>query len=129
MTREIKFRGKDISNGSWRYGYYFSIKRNGRHFIKHPELFNDYEVDQSSVGQFTGLKDKNGVDIYEGDIVLDPRYPDIKFIVVFDWYWTDNSGDIEQNVYGWQLIALSIITFSNPLDTIEKEYKVVGNIH
>lgn len=71
MQRRIQFRGYNLKNKKWLYGYY--LVNRGKHYIVQDEVVNpfaeesDFEVDPESVGQFVATSD--GVDLYEGDYI------------------------------------------------------------
>ena len=104
--REILFRGKQKSNGNWVHGD-LSYHRDGRVFIRcwdrldFDPAYNAYEVNPETVGQFTGLTDKNGKKIFEGDVF---EFPD----EIFESYYT--SCGTEYN--SWEIKNYGVVGYN-----------------
>lgn len=151
--REIKFRGRAKNVNEWCYGsYIFTNDNTNNPFRTHPFKEShrivfwvagdwnmggwvDEEVIPETIGQYTGLKDKNGKEIYEGDILRGDEYP-------FNCDSVDNY--FAKVVWADKVCGFYILTHKNPNSTVSgifhgnwsqldeediKSFEVIGNIY
>ena len=139
--REILFRGKRCDNDEWVQGYYIRADHHWHNHGIHKDwitlgasanggwfaLHNKYAVKSETVGQFTGLTDKNGKRIFEGDIVHilgnqdveDWKNVDYNALIAFiDGGFCAIDGTIEEHAF--RRYALALMDF---------DLEVIGNIH
>lgn len=135
--REIKFRGREIMSGELVFGDLCQEKHtDGTFTCVIVQTFATYEVDPDTVGQFTGLYDKNGKEIYEGDIVRWTRY-NVRSEYVHNETWTDDCTvywNDERHAFWKRYEFETGGGASGMLDFKDEraeyvEFEVIGNIH
>lgn len=129
--REILFRGKRTDNGEWVYGNYYiaeKLDKSGvEYFIIEIEAEgSQYYVTPETVGQYTGLTDKNGKKIFEGDIVKTKKYGKI--------IGHSNVRDFDIFVVIYEPAMFRLENTHRAFNLVGKcgkgiDYEVIGNIH
>ena len=121
--REIKFRGKDMFSGKWLYGAYIPTEFTQ---WREPSIFDGHhraEVDGTTIGQYTGYKDADGKEIYEGDVlqsfISDKTNRGVVEFRGGAWQIWDRTKDKMSEC--WMLLDWTLFRI--------ERVKVVGNIH
>lgn len=123
--REYKFRGKRIDNGKWTYGFYYKYEVPGEiHHYMYRNAMDDCSVDPETVGQYAGIRDRNGNEVYEGDIL---RVPDL--------YETPENTvtTYHSELVGFNRCAFTLggqpLPLTEDADYVSDECEVIGNIY
>lgn len=131
--REIRFRAKRLDNGEWIYGDLIRPHvHNGAEWMIYPPdkpLYAGKPVDGETVGQFIGIQDAKGNDIYEGDIVEGVAFGGDK--VYGKVYWENGAFYIGGNISRGMFCNNYRSDFRGTICNIYRgdEFTVIGNIH
>lgn len=127
MMREILFRGKRFMDGQWVDGSLFIDEKKDKHeiLVGYVNYRIGWEVDPNTIGQYTGMTDKNGTKIFEGDIIheLDGSMDNIARVVRWDIDYMEYTCPLVKKhwCYGYNECSLWMMHSEN--------IEVVGNIH
>lgn len=133
MKRPIEFRGKRVDNGEWvegliQHGFDGDINIRTHEVFEDKEYFTTTLVIPETVGQFTGLTDKNEKKIFEGDKICFIDSEDCSTENGYDWREISLVGEILwcDERHGWTLSNRESVE----MDELEQyEIEVIGNIH
>lgn len=137
MTRDTLFRGKRTNNSQWVYGSYwhYSCSNTHQHLVFNDDVSVWVSVDPDTIGKLTGLTDRNGVKIFEGDII---RWHDNTELsvggqiaeVCFGKYRDADSAFDDVYAIGFYLRTSGgeCVTICW-LDEYKNDFDIIGNIH
>ena len=121
--REILFRGKGIY-GKWHYGDLINLTKEIKQICDHSQLEHAHSVNPETVGQYTGLTDKNGTKIFEGDIIKHHKTlwgADNTDIGIIKWH--------QKTCRFYRTSKFDTIHMIEIWEDTATEYEVIGNIH